>query len=734
METAIGSIPIWGGVECTVNRIGNHYSNQLTRNGHFFRHNDFELIARLGIKTLRYPIIWELVAPRGLPTADWSWVDERMAIMKRLEITPIAGLLHHGSGPAFTSLLDPDFAEKFTAYAVAVAQRYPWLEFFTPVNEPLTTARFSCLYGHWYPHARHMYAFARALVNQMKATVMAMREIRRIIPNAKLIQTEDLGKCHGTAKLHYQCHVENERRWASLDLLTGKAGTNEFINKFFKKYDSIRNDLEFFTENVCAPDLVGINHYITSERYLDHRMERHPKWSWGSNGLDHYADVDVVRADVHARAGHHVLLKEVSERYQLPIALTEVHMGATRDEQLRWFKEAYDAAVRLRNEGTDIRAVTAWSMFGAYDWDSLLTRRNNHYEAGVFDVSSGVPRPTALAHLITKLINGETPHQHVLSSDGWWKNAGSVNVSLGKKQEERQLSTVQEISSALPSPTPKPILITGATGTLGQAFAKICKIRNLSYVHVGRKEMDIADYESVNSILKAYEPWAVINAAGFVRVDEAETNPGLCLRENTEGAGRLAAACLRHDAKYLTFSSDLIFNGCTSSPYLEHDTPAPISVYGISKYLAEFRVKNANPSSLIIRTSSFFGPWDKHNFLADLLENLSNGKQFETCSDLIMSPTYVPDLVNACLDLLIDDEKGTWHIAHPCAVSWHQFALTAAEIAGYKTALVRSIPSRNLRYKAPRPAFSALGSSRGLLMPTLESGISRFFTERNLNT
>ena len=100
---------------------------------------------------MRYPVLWERVAPDGLSTADWAWTDERLGLLRESGIRPIATLLHHGSGPRATHLLDPRFPEKFAAYAAAVAARYPWIDDYTLVNEPLTTARFSALYGHWYP-------------------------------------------------------------------------------------------------------------------------------------------------------------------------------------------------------------------------------------------------------------------------------------------------------------------------------------------------------------------------------------------------------------------------------------------------------------------------------------------------------------------------------------------------------------------------------------------------------
>src|SRR5205814_33206 len=121
-----------------------------------------------------------------------------------LGIRPIVGLVHHGSGPRHTSLLDPRFPDEVAAFARAVAARYPWVQSYTPVNEPLTTARFSALYGQWYPHRRDGLAFARALLTQCRAVALAMQAIRTVNPAARLVQTEDLGKVYSTPALTYQ--------------------------------------------------------------------------------------------------------------------------------------------------------------------------------------------------------------------------------------------------------------------------------------------------------------------------------------------------------------------------------------------------------------------------------------------------------------------------------------------------------------------------------------------------
>src|SRR5688572_16580971 len=98
------SLVMWAGIECTVNRVGDRYFDQLVRSGHHARAGDLDLIEQLGVRTVRYPVLWERHAPRGLADADWSWADERLGRLRELGIEPIVGLVHHGSGPAHTSL------------------------------------------------------------------------------------------------------------------------------------------------------------------------------------------------------------------------------------------------------------------------------------------------------------------------------------------------------------------------------------------------------------------------------------------------------------------------------------------------------------------------------------------------------------------------------------------------------------------------------------------------------
>jgi dTDP-4-dehydrorhamnose reductase len=230
----------------------------------------------------------------------------------------------------------------------------------------------------------------------------------------------------------------------------------------------------------------------------------------------------------------------------------------------------------------------------------------------------------------------------------------------------------------------------------------------------------------VSDVFSAIKPWAVINASGYVKVDDAEWDTENCFRINRDGAITLGAHCARLGIHYTTFSSDLVFDGRREQPYLENDATNALNVYGASKVVAEKELISLDAASLIVRTSAFFGPWDQYNFVTTTLRALEAGNPVHAADDQIVSPTYVPDLVDAVLDLVIDAERGLWHLANGGAISWSQLARRAAEAAGLDSSLVAGVPSRALKQLARRPAYSALGSSRGSLLPSLDDALARY--------
>ena len=420
-------LELWGGIEGSVIRVGGIWRDQVRETGHHRRPKDLDRIAASGIRTVRYPVLWERCAP-GPAYAGWRWHDRRLGQMRRLGIDPIVGLIHHGSGPAGTNPLDPAWMDGLASHAAAVAARYPWVRRWTPVNEPLTTARFAAAYGHWFPHTTDCGSFHRMLFIQCRAVLLSMRAIRKHIPDAQLVQTEDIGQVFATPPLQHQADHDNARRWLSLDLLCGRVDRSHPGWDAFIGIGAFPDEIEDFAGGEARPDILGVNHYVTSDRFLDHRTQRYPASLHGSNGRDSYVDTEAARVDLPLHlTGWEPRLREVWRRYRLPIAVTEAHLACVDDrEPVRWLMEAWRAAQALRAEGADIRAVTAWSLFGACDWDSMVREDRGHYEPGVWDVSAATPEPTRLADAVASLARTGDYRHPILDELGWWRRPDRV--------------------------------------------------------------------------------------------------------------------------------------------------------------------------------------------------------------------------------------------------------------------------------------------------------------------
>jgi dTDP-4-dehydrorhamnose reductase len=707
-------LELWAGIEGTVNRVGHRLYDQMRRSGHLGRlRQDLDLIAATGVRVLRYPCAWERIQAEGPGVFDWRETDAALSKMKELGLSPVVGLLHHGSGPRWTSLLDPRFPRAFARFARVFAERYPWVRDYTPINEPLTTARFVGLYGHWYPHGRDPRMFTRALVHEIQATRLALDELRAVNPSARLIQTEDRAVITSTPSIGHQAVYENHRSWLTFDLLLGRVDRDHPLAASLRAWGMTDEERDWLAGAPCRPDLIGINYYVTSDRFLDERLALHPSELHGGNGVDRYADVPTQR--VGPPHGHQAHLEDAWGRYGIPLAITEVQLDAGREEQLRWLHEAWCGAQRARALGVDVRAVTVWALFGSWDWNSLCTLDSGHYEVGAWDVRAPTPRPTAIVSAMRSLAATGSFDHPVLATPGRWRRAHQ----LPGQPRPPFIRTVE-----------RPVLVLGAGGTLGRALLQAAGHRGLSCRGFTRAELDIADPAAVAGAMDAAAPWAVINAAGYVRVDDAERDVQTCRRANVTGAAVLAEACAARGLPFVTFSSDLVFDGRRDSPYVESDAPVPLGVYGASKAEAEELVLARWRHALIVRTSAFFDPSSEDDFLARTLRELGAGRSVRAPGGVFVSPTYVPALVDAVFDLLVDNEAGLVHLACSTAVSWADLARRALERLGLDSGAVKEVSVWESGWRAPRPRFSALGSERVRLMPDLDLALAAWARAR----
>ncbi len=407
-------LEIWASPEPTVARIdGTTVRDQCTETGWSTRADDVERIADLGVGGCRFPVLWEHAAPDDPRAPDFRAERARVERLRERGVEAILTLLHHGSGPRYTDLLDPAFPELFAGYAAAAARAFPAVRRWTPINEPLTTARFSTLYGVWYPNRRDDVAFGRALVHQTLAILAAMQRIRAVNPAAQLVVTEDMQRfTAGDPGVVDYVDFLRERAFITIELLAGRVGAGHALHAFLVERCAVTaNELAAIAAHAVVPDLVAFNHYPHSERYIFSQPD-------GTVG-----DVPAVYVAGEPPLRARELLRTAAQRLKLPLALGEVHVDAPAAERVRWLAQHVADVESLIADGVDVRAIGVWAAFGMVDWHSLLRERSGAAEDGIYTFAGprGVPQPTPLTAAVRALARGERIDAGGVR--GWWERA-----------------------------------------------------------------------------------------------------------------------------------------------------------------------------------------------------------------------------------------------------------------------------------------------------------------------
>ncbi len=354
--------------------------DEMEKCGHYrYWHTDFDLVQEMGLCVLRYgPPLHRTFL--GVDRYDWSFADETFRDLRRRDLVPIVDLCHFGVPDWIGNFQNPDFPALFAAYARAFAERFPWVQLYTPVNEMYICAVFSALYGWWNEQLATDRAFVTALKHVVRANVLAMREILDVRPDALFIQSESSEYFHAeNPKAIGPAEIRNARRFLSLDLNYGRRVDSDMYEYLMDNGMTRAEYRAFLKNNLKHHCIMGNDYYQTNE----HRVT--------ANGAT-CASGEIF--------GYAVITRQYHDRYRLPVMHTETNLcqGPNGDEAVNWLRKEWANVLRVRNDGVPIVGFTWYSLTDQVDWDSALRENNGRVNAlGLYDLERKI-RPVGEAY------------------------------------------------------------------------------------------------------------------------------------------------------------------------------------------------------------------------------------------------------------------------------------------------------------------------------------------------
>jgi beta-glucosidase/6-phospho-beta-glucosidase/beta-galactosidase len=387
------------GIECSnpavVNAEGQSMRRDLLEECGHYKHwrDDFQLVKELGTPCLRYGLPNHLIY-LGPDRYDWSFADQALAELKRLGITPVLDLLHFGIPDWIGDFQNPEMPLLFARYAGAVAERYPWVRAYTPVNEIYVAARNSGWDGRWNERLQTSQGFVTALKHLVAANLLASARIVRHVPNAIIVQSESAEYIHHvTTKPSHDIKLKNKLVFVSLDLLYSKSPDADVL-MFLQDNGMTREEFMWFMKSSPAGfQVMGNDYYGHNEKLLL------------PDGSMTYGE-DVL--------GWYLITLRYYHRYYKPVIHTETNTPFPQNG-VQWLWKQWTNVMRMRRDGVPVLGFTWYSLCDQMDWDTQLTERNCRVnECGLYDLDRQ-PRPVAAAYKqlikefgnITALAHGE---------------------------------------------------------------------------------------------------------------------------------------------------------------------------------------------------------------------------------------------------------------------------------------------------------------------------------------
>lgn len=255
------------------------------------------------------------------------------------------------------------------------------------------------------------------------------------------------------------------------------------------------------------------------------------------------------------------------------------------------------------------------------------------------------------------------------------------------------------------------ILLTGANGQLGKACQKIFQGHEL--IPLTHADLDVTDQAACTRVIQQHTPDVILHTAAMTNVKLAQTEPTKAYATNTIGTYHLASAIDPQTTKFIYLSTDFVFDGQTTQPYLETDIPNPIVNYGRSKLAGEYIVQDLCQDYLIVRTAWVFG--DGKNFIKTILSLAETKSTLPVVSDQIGTPTFTEDLAVWIQKLIDNDQQGTFHAVNDGQTTWAELAANALRIKNMSTTIEKITSAQYAQMfndPTPRPKYSALDNTK----------------------
>lgn len=273
-------------------------------------------------------------------------------------------------------------------------------------------------------------------------------------------------------------------------------------------------------------------------------------------------------------------------------------------------------------------------------------------------------------------------------------------------------------------------LIAGAAGQLGSAFAARMTARGDEVLALARADLDLTDAKAVQARVEAARPSVILNCAAYNAVDRAEDDAPGALAVNAFAVLTLARAAASVGAAFVHYSTDFVFDGAASVPYVETDPPGPRSVYGQSKLVGEWFALDEAPGSYVLRVESLFGGPTSRSSIDRIVASLRAGEQAKAFVDRVVTPSYVEDVIDATFSLL--DRRaaaGLYHCVNTGETTWDELARDVAGRLHADPGLVVPVKVADVPMRAPRPQYCALSNRKlagaGVVMPAWQDAIGR---------